>query len=176
MIEADSRYNPIPVCVEVSEWKVGHAGHILYTEGLGPCVGIAITDTSQHIAALGHFLDPRQSRADITRKIASFVRRCSPETTRVYVRGGCRILPNEAGEVENGAEDRQVVLEILSAVGLSPEQIDVVWSQNRDDAVDMQVNPHTGEMEEIVSNDTASIDYGDDIALWEDLDEVEDWE
>ena len=126
-----------------SEWKTAGPGTKLITDGLGPCVGIALFDFRSIKAALGHLATPSDNKAVIQRRVCRFVGQGTGVTLFAYVRGG-----GPTGvtieEIARMHEDRNTVLEILYETGVNDDRINVEWLTDTTQIAGMEINCGTG--------------------------------
>lgn len=139
------RLHEIPV--KMFEWKIAGADSLLFTEGLGPCIGLALWDPQTKKGLLGHWVAAVFEEADIRKAMGSFV---SPGnvTAKAYLRGG-EIDGDEFGEQKLVRDSRRAVLKLLSLFGIAPERIDTQWSKGPDSSVSMWLSVDTGRFSSI---------------------------
>ncbi|MDQ3123762.1 MAG: hypothetical protein M3Q14_03720 [bacterium] len=94
------QYNPPQESIEVSqdEWVAAAQGEYLTTEGIGPCIGLAIYDPVSKVGYLGHFaavsISPEPFKNMLQTAISEAER---PDLMRVHISGGLK-MPLLEGE------------------------------------------------------------------------------
>ncbi len=139
------RLHEIPV--KMFEWKIAGPDSLLFTEGLGPCIGLALWDPETKKGLLGHWAAAVHEEPDIREAMSSFV---SPGnlTVNAYLRGG-EIDGDEFGEKKLIRDSRKVVLKLLSLFGIATEKIDTQWSKGPGSSVSMWLSVDTGKFTSI---------------------------
>ena len=133
--------------VGMSEWKIARPGTLLLTEGLGPCIGLAIYNSKRKIAAMGHYPAASYTTNVIASNVRKFLTNSSIEDIKVYIRGGYLFRDY------NVIADREAMIDILQQAGLNESQIDILWTENPDDFAAMNIDPKDGKFNYIIANE-----------------------
>jgi len=113
------------------KWEIGQASDVLYTRGVGACLGIAVYDTANAIGHMAHvFSTDGSQRAVLGPFIDSInLHAADPASLIGWVAGAS----SEANVAESRDPDtllRTQALSRLGSLGLSPENLHVDWNDD----------------------------------------------
>jgi chemotaxis receptor (MCP) glutamine deamidase CheD len=129
--------------VAIGEWKKDKDS-ILETMGLGTCFGIAIYDPTTKLGFLAHLINPGSADKEELDEMSSelLASTSDPSKVKVWLRGG-ELLADHKG-LEFGMRDREFTEQYMLELGILPENLDIEWLDNFEDAVDIRLNCKSG--------------------------------
>ena len=143
------------VLVEMGEWAQVHGEQVIGTQGLGPCIGLAIYDPTLHIGYMAHTLGSELGTIDTLLDHVSG-QGCSVSDFKAWL-GGAELDTDE--ETSAYITDiREGAIWRVQAAGIVADQVEVTWLENSDEMMSMVLDCATGELSFYVEN----TDYLDD--------------
>lgn len=113
------------------EWNIGSQSDILYTKGIGACIGIATYDRNTQIGHIAHIYSALTSQKAILPPLAESIRNHSPNPSELtgWVIGGA----SEAGvsdTIDPSLSLRATAITHLGEAGLELENLHVMWNDD----------------------------------------------
>lgn len=142
----DKPAKPEAIEVDWGTWEWGEDTEILSTEGLGPCIGVAIYDVVAKIGHLAHVFPNQLSQNGLLRPFMNSVqhRTTGPPNLRGWIVGGATAEPESAWHSHDLAL-RQSALGQLARLGVSDENMTIAWNDDAALAVSMALDCGRGE-------------------------------
>jgi hypothetical protein len=130
------------VWVEVMDWEKAFAPQVIGTQGLGPCVGVAIYNAKLREGYVGHFAGHPAEAITVEEMVnEALLETSSPTELKAWVRGGSPD-PGLDGDYKDSKAIRVEITELFPKLGLI--DVDIEWADSSDSSVDLVLDCSTG--------------------------------
>jgi hypothetical protein len=130
------------ILVDMMDWEKASAPQIIGTEGLGPCVGVALFNASLQEGYVVHFAGhPSEARTVEEMVSEALLGTSSPAELKAWVRGGSP-NPGEDGDYKDTKAVRVAITELLPRLGLT--DVDIEWADSTDSSVSLVLDCSNG--------------------------------